>query len=1680
MIPFHDLDSQTYPDISTLVDLLRYRSVQQPSKLAFTFLHDGEAESDSLTYQELDSSARAIAAELQSLVAVGERALLLYPPGLKFITAFFGCLYAGVVAVPAYPPRRNQKMSRLQAIVDDAKTTVALTTKELLTNIESRFAENPELAGLCWVATDNIASVKMVAWQKPAVSSETLAFLQYTSGSTGTPKGVMVSHGNLLHNLSYIKQAFELTLLSVSVSWLPSFHDMGLIDGIIQPIYTGFRGILMPPASFVQRPMRWLEAISRYRATHCGGPNFGYELCVSNVTPEQRDTLDLSSWCSAYSGAEPIRRETLERFAAAFKSCGFQASSFYPCYGMAETTLMVSGGDVKDQPVYCTLNADALLQNRVVKASSDTQNVRHLVGCGHSWLDTKIVIADPELLTQCTPDQVGEIWVSSSSVAQGYWNRPEQTEQIFRAQLRDTNSGPFLRTGDLGFKQGDELFITGRLKDLIIIRGRNHYPQDIELTVEQCHPALRPSCGAAFSVELNGQEKLVIAQEVERSYLRKLNANEVIETICRVVTQEHDIAVDAVLLLKTASIPKTSSGKIQRSACRAGFLTGSLDVVADWSVNPEHKRQFQRLESEVESLSQQMKTGKQRGNFYRTDQSDAPANRQQKSQSAEEIASRLISLVAEQLQVPQEKIDIGQPLANYGLSSLAAVSISGKLQEWLGRQLSPTLLYDYPTIESLAQYLGGLETGVNRKDPDKSPTTTDAIAIIGIGCRFPGAKDPQSFWQLLRDGVDAISEVPSRWDMSTNSTPKPADPEKMHTRWGGFLEQVDQFDPLFFGISPREAELMDPQQRLLLEVSWEALENAGQTQQQLAGSQTGVFIGISNYDYSRLQFNHPVATSNVYSSTGNAFSIAANRLSYLLDLRGPSWAVDTACSSSLVAVHQACQSLRSGESHLALAGGVNLILSPELTITFAKAGMLAADGRCKTFDAKADGYVRGEGCGVVVLKRISDAQRDGDHILAVIRGSAVNQDGRSNGLTAPNGLSQQAVIRQALENAQVSSAQISYVEAHGTGTSLGDPIELNSILDVLMQERSPLSPCWIGSVKTNIGHLEAAAGIASLIKVVLSLHYGEIPPHLHLEQLNPYISLEGTPLSIPTMRQQWLGEKERRKAGVSSFGFGGTNAHVVLEEASSTASVENEVERPLHILTLSAKSEKSLREMAQRYVETEDLRSRQNFYLEASLADVCYTANTRRTHFDHRLAVAAESTVQLRNQLGAFAAHKETAGLSSSILHNNQHPKIAFLFTGQGSQYVSMGRQLYDTQPTFRACINRCDEILRPYLEESLLSILYPEHGKTSRIDQTAYTQPALFAFEYALFELWKSWGVHPDAVMGHSVGEYVAATVAGVFSLEDGLKLVAIRARIMQSLPPEGEMVAVFASEAAICAVTEIDALKVAIAADNGLQNTVISGEQQAVREICTALSAAGIQTKKLVTSHAFHSPLMEPMLAEFHQVAATVTYAAPQIDIISNVTGEPLTAENINSEYWCQHLRSRVQFAKSLQTLHAEGYNLFVEIGPKPTLLGMGRKCLPEGDRVWLPSLRPGRGDWQQILQSLGELYVRGVRVDWSGFDRDYSRSLVQLPTYQFQRKRYWIEEQNSTMNKKQFGAKVSESQLNGSSKTHRREAILSKLHSLTADLLKADLSEVDVHTPFLEIGADSLVLIDAIRYI
>lgn len=893
----------------------------------------------------------------------------------------------------------------------------------------------------------------------------------------------------------------------------------------------------------------------------------------------------------------------------------------------------------------------------------------------------------------------------------------------------------------------------------------------------------------------------------------------------------------------------------------------------------------------------------------------------------------------------------------------------------------------------------------------------EPIAVVGMGCRLPGGVyDEASLWQVLANGVDTIGEIPAeRWDARALYDADPDRPGTMWTRAGGFLDDVAGFDAAFFGISPREAASMDPQQRLVLEVAWHALEDAAIAPDSLAGSKTGVFVGVGNGDYGRLLFGAPEHI-DAYAGSGGSLSVVAGRLAYVLGLQGPALAVDTACSASLVAVHLACQSLRSGECDLALVAGVNLILTPDAHIAFTKARMMAPDGRCKTFDASADGYGRGEGAVVLVLRRRRDARAAGERQLALIRGSAVNQDGRSGGLTAPNGPAQEAVIRAALAKAGVLPAQIDYVEAHGTGTSLGDPIELQALANALGAGRSADQALWVGSCKTNFGHLEAAAGLAGVAKTIAALRRRQIPPHLHFSQPNPLVDWASLPLRVPTRLHDWPAHGGPARAGVSSFGFSGTNAHVILEAAPevvapsapaesgrvSERDSEQDSERPLHLLALSARDEPALRQLVGRY--------RDRLAQPVELADLCFSANAGRARFGQRLAVRGASAAEIDAGLAAWlnaAPHPAlVAGIAVPLA-----PKVAFLFTGQGAQYHGMGQALYRGAPVFRDTLDACAKVLDELLERPLLELLFGDPAQAARLDETALAQPALFAVEVALAALWRSWGITPAVVLGHSLGEYAAAVVAGILPLEETLRVLVRRGRLTQDLPGDGAMVSVFAPEAEVrAALAAFAALgtPLDIAALNGPRHVVVSGARGALAAFTAQLEAQGVRCRSLRVSFAFHSALIEPALAPFGDALSALRFGPARCAFVSNLTGRLAEPEELShADYWLRQMRAPVRFADAVRCALAQGVTHVIEIGPHPVLLGMAADCVDSAEPVeWLPSLRREAPGWPDLLDGLQRLHVAGAAIDWRGFDRGHSRQRVAAPLMPFQHRRHWID--------------------------------------------------------------------------
>ncbi len=1000
--------------------------------------------------------------------------------------------------------------------------------------------------------------------------------------------------------------------------------------------------------------------------------------------------------------------------------------------------------------------------------------------------------------------------------------------------------------------------------------------------------------------------------------------------------------------------------------------------------------------------------------------------------SIREVVARLLGLAG------PEEVDPRRPLGELGLGSLGAVELRNVLSSLAGRPLSAALVFNYPTVEALADLLSGedrpAEAPVGRPgrgDEAVAPVRSrvrgqaadEPVAVIGIGCRFPGGVDgPEAFWKLLCAGVDTVTEVPAeRWDVDAYYDPDPHRPGKMSSRWGSFLTESDRFDSAFFQIAPREAAAMDPQQRLLLEVAWEALENAGVQPDRLAGTATGVFVGMCSNSYWDLHMAHGGAGGlDGDFITGNIASVASGRLSYFLGLQGPSLTVDTACSSSLVAVHLACQSLRRKESDLALAGGVNLIFSPDFHMLSSRLGVMARDGRCKTFDAAADGYSRGEGCGVVVLKRLSDALADRDPILAVVRGSAVNQDGRSTALTAPNGRAQEAVVRAALEDAGLPPAAIGYVEAHGSATPLGDVIELHALAAVHGPERPEGLPLWVGSVKTNFGHLEASAGIAGLIKAALSVAHGQVPSNLHFRTPNPEVPFAELGLRVPGALEPWPAGEGPRRAGVSAFGLSGTNAHVILEEPP--APPRGEEGQPWQLLPLSARTREALD------TATARLACHLREHPDLDLADVAFTLQTGRRRFAHRRAVLARD-------LAEAVAHLESLPPRRAFTQADPATErpLVFLFPGVGDHYAGMAAGLYRDEPVFREALDRCSEILLPVLGEPLPRLLFPagvdgevdggaavdlrrmlrrgsppQDGAASRLSETAVAQPVVFAVEHALAQLLFDWGLRPHALVGYSLGEYVAACVAGVFPLEAALRLVAERARWIQELPP-GAMLAIDLPSAELAALLPPD---LSLAAVNGPSLCIVSGPRDAVAALERRLGEDGVVCTRLQATHAFHAREMEPLRGRLTELVRSLHPAPPRIPFLSNVTGTWITEEEATDpEYWARHLCQPVLFETAAAELLRGPSRLFLEVGPGQSLgafLKQHPLCPPGAAGLVLPTLRHAyerQEDVPFLLATLGKLWLAGAEVDWAGIQRRAPRHRLALPTYPFERQRHWL---------------------------------------------------------------------------
>jgi acyl transferase domain-containing protein len=950
-------------------------------------------------------------------------------------------------------------------------------------------------------------------------------------------------------------------------------------------------------------------------------------------------------------------------------------------------------------------------------------------------------------------------------------------------------------------------------------------------------------------------------------------------------------------------------------------------------------------------------------------------------------------------------------------------------------------------------------------------STIEPIAIVGIDCRFPGAIDKEEFWRNLCNQVDAISTIPgNRWDSESFFSEDSSIPGTINTHNGGFITDADAFDAEFFGISPREAEAMDPQQRLLLQTTWRAIEDSGVSPNQLDGSNTGVFMGIMGNEWAQIHMSdYQKITPQV--GVGNGYCMTANRISYHFNFRGPSLAIDTACSSALVAVHHACNSLRLQECDYALAGGVNLILTPSLNIFYTQAGLSASDGRCKSFSNNANGIGRGEGVGLVVLRRLSDAIADNQRIYAVIKGGAINQDGRSNGITAPNRWAQQEVIEKAYHSAQVKPEQITFIEAHGTGTILGDLIEVKALKHIQNVPRS--HPCYLGSVKSNVGHLEGAAGIVGLIKVALALHHKYLPPTLHCSEENAHLKLDNNVIQLLHQPVD-LVKEETVFAGLSSFGLGGTNAHLVLQSFEPIEKPKSDSSATsTGVFTLSAKTSQGL---------NSNIKEQLGYLIqhpELDITSVCHSSNSSKSHLPVRIAYAANSINSLTAELEKLLSSDVYYQSSIGQIKPNVQPKVAFLFTGQGSQYSGMAHTLYQNNSAFRAHLDACDFALSTYLGISIKEVLFQEENQ-ELLNQTQFTQPAIFAIQYALAKLWQALGINPQAIIGHSVGEYAGACIAGVMSLDDAAYLICMRGKLMQGLPANGKMLAVKASPETFQTWLTTYQSQISIAADNGIDNIVLAGSTEVISEIQHYCQQQGIKAKPLTVSHAFHSPLMQPILSDFRKNAQEINFSLPKIKIISTLTGLPVTKDSaMDAEYWTNHIAQTVKYYQACQALCKLDITHAIEIGAKPILVNLGQAQNPSSKTKWLPSIQSNGKDIETLFNTVAQLYLDGAKVNWTVLYDNKTHSNITLPNYKFQTdKRYWFNNkiQQHQVSYTTLATTELESLPSSKNKDKENKTIREIVISLTASVAGYQESEISLTGRFSEdLGYDSMMLME-----
>jgi amino acid adenylation domain-containing protein len=1503
----------------TLLDLLLGAAEEAPDQVIVHVRGDGDERIQ--THRELrDESLRVAGGYLAAGIPPGDPVILLADRSDDFLPMFWGALAAGLVPVPLASDATRVRpvwdlLGRPPVVVDEA-------AERVLTGLPDQVrAVRP---------TDLRKGLAPVRLPRPPQ----VAFLQFSSGSTGTPRGIELTHANVLANLDQARAAAGVTSDDVLMSWMPYFHDMGLIGTHLMPLAARIKQVKLGPLSFAKRPGSWFEVAARHRATLLSAANFALALVVRRVPDETLAGLDLRSVRFVGVGAEPISPAVWAEFQRKVQVAGLDPRALQPVYGLAEATLGVTCPPLGEIAAPLLLDRSALSLGTAVDAATGTDAVAVMdVGFPVPGCAVRIVGGDGATLGE---RRVGQVEVRGPNVARGYHRAPEETSATF--------VDGWLRTGDLGFLRDGRLCVTGRDKDVVFVNGRKFHAPDLEEVVAAT-PGLAPGLVAVIGSTdpTDGGERVVVMVQAARP--TAATAIGLLDRVAARVRQTlgHDDV--RVLPLPPGAFPRTTSGKLQRRLLRDRFEAGA----------------FAEIEAAV---------ARARADCTTPAPTRAPAPRRGVERTIVDIWARVLGR-------PAADIGLHEKFMAIGGSSLRAMEVLVAVEEAFDMVVHPAVLHDCDTVAALADHvLAGQSPGAGAPGPPvpgAGPGT--AVAVLGMACRFPGADTPEEFWAQLATGQDAVTEVPaSRW---------PTPPGAV-ARWGAFLTDPAGFDAGYFGLTDDEARATDPQARIFLELAHEALERAGYAGPRRRGRRIGVFVAVGESGYPELLARVAAAGADLPASAlvGNLRNLVAARVAQCLDLTGPALVVDTACSSALAALHLARRSIEAGECDLAVVGGVNVNLTPTGYGLLEAAQALSPTGRCHTFSAAADGFVPGEGGAAVVLGRLDDAHRHDDTVLALLRGTAMNNDGRSLSLMAPNPLLQREVIVEAYRAAGVDPDAVSYVEAHGTGTAIGDPIEVRS-LAYAFPPRADGRPRRVGSVKTNVGHLLNAAGMPSLIKVLLALRHRQLPPSLHHTPPSPRLDLAGAGWAPVTELDEWA-ETGPLVAGVNAFGFGGTNAHAILEEAPPPPVPERSAANGPYLLTLSARSAPAL----QVAVLSLAAHLRANPGLDE--ADVCATAGTARDDGPHRLAVVAHGDLVAR--LAAEPAGTLVGG----------RPRLVFLLPGQGTQQVGQGRGLYASAPVFRAVLDEASDVAGPVRGRSLTAWCLDEDVPAALLRRTEVTQPLLVALGIALARQLRAYGVTPDAVAGHSVGEIGAACVAGVLTVGDAMRFAVARGRLMQELAEPGAMAAVRGTVRTVADLVARPDGDLWIAAENGPDQVVLAGTAAAVERAVTALAGRGVAARRLDVSHAFHTPMMGPVLEPLAEAAGALDVRPPTVPLLSTVTAQ--WNPPFDPAYLREHTVRPVRFGPAVDRLLDEGYDTVVELGFGTTLGGPVRAAAARTglDVLALTAARHGADDGRALLETTGRLWTRGVHLDRTALDA--GRARVAVPTYPFQRRPYW----------------------------------------------------------------------------